>query len=241
MRRSTQAAATRRKIVTAAAAQFGAHGFDNVGVADLMSQLGLTHGGFYRHFQNKDQLIAEACEESFNLMNETWPKHIPQHSHQALEFFLTKYLPANYVNDPAEGCAFAMIGSDIARSSDATRNIATTGFKDFLAVIERILPQTDDATLYQEAINIACGVIGALVVARISNDRQLSREVLSHAREEISKSFETKYTPTIFGISTDPPSAGSEPAAYIRAAKHHKSAALMLAQRGQNEPRHNNS
>jgi len=205
MGKSAQAAAvTRRNIITAAAAQFRARGFDNVGVADLMSQLGLTHGGFYRHFENKDQLITEACEEAFNLMNVAWPQNVPKHSPQALKFFLSRYLPANYRDNPAESCSFAMIGSDIARGSEATRAIATNGFKNFLSVIEDVLPCADEVTLIHEATNVACSVIGALVIARISNDRQLSNDVLDFARDQIFNNFETKYTTTIDALYQKP-------------------------------------
>src|SRR5260370_8316547 len=62
MRKSKQeAAATRRRIVKAAAAKFRLNGIGGTGLSDLMAAAGLTHGGFYRHFESKDQLVAEAC------------------------------------------------------------------------------------------------------------------------------------------------------------------------------------
>ncbi len=119
------AATTRRKIIATAAAEFKARGFNNVGVADLMAQLGLTHGGFYRHFQSKDQLIVEACQEAFNIMNAEKAKDGHQHSPEGLRSFLTEYLHSNCPETLGATCAFATIGSDLARSDDVTRAVAT--------------------------------------------------------------------------------------------------------------------
>ncbi len=116
---------TKKKIVATAAAEFRIRGFDNVSVADLMAQAGLTHGGFYRHFETKEKLVSEAIEECFQLINVVWPKHIKRHSKEGLKYIVSRYLSSKYLNNPEESCAFVVLGSDIARASEETRAVAS--------------------------------------------------------------------------------------------------------------------
>lgn len=197
MGRSQGAAAeTRKNIVTAAAAEFRARGFDNVGLAELMSQLGLTHGGFYRHFESKDQLITEACKEAFELIYHPWPKNIKEHSRKALKHVVSRYLSSEYRDNPAESCAFACVGSDIARSSDATKKVATEAYQSLVALIERALPLGDHEAMKLEASNIACSLIGTLLVARMLDDRKMSNGILNSAKERILSSYDSYYETT---------------------------------------------
>jgi TetR/AcrR family transcriptional repressor of nem operon len=197
MGRSQEAAAeTRRNIITTAAAEFRARGFDNVGLADLMSQLGLTHGGFYRHFENKDQLITEACKEAFELIHHPWPKNIKEHCKKALKHVVSRYLSAEYRDNPTESCAFVCVGSDIARASEATKKVATAAYQNLVSLIEKALPVGDHEAMSQEASNIACSLIGTLLVARMLDDRKMSNSIMNSMKERILNTYESQYEPT---------------------------------------------
>jgi TetR/AcrR family transcriptional repressor of nem operon len=187
------AAVTRQNIVTTAAAEFRTRGFDKVGVADLMGQAGLTHGGFYRHFDSKEQLITEACEECFKLINDTWPKSVKDHSRSGLKYLVSRYLSPKYRDNPAESCAFVMLGSDIARSNDATKQVATDSFKSLVNLFVRVLPEGDNEVVISEATNLACSVIGALSVARMIADRKFSNTVMNQMKESILTLYDDKY------------------------------------------------
>jgi len=196
MGRSQEAAAeTRRNIVTAAAAEFRARGFDNVGLAELMSQLGLTHGGFYRHFENKDQLITEACKEAFELIYHPWPKNIKEHSKKALKHVVSRYLSPEYRDNPTESCAFVCVGSDIARASEPTKRVATEAYQNLVSLLVRALPVGDHEAMSHEASIIACSLIGALLVARMLDDRKMSNNVMNSMKERILNTYESRYDP----------------------------------------------
>src|SRR5437867_6907855 len=99
-----QAAANREKIVEVASTLFRKHGCDGVGVADIMKAAGLTHGGFYGHFDSKDHLAAEACSRAIRRSWEAW---INASSEGGSDAIVGNYLTSNHRNDHAHGCLFA--------------------------------------------------------------------------------------------------------------------------------------
>lgn len=188
------AAETRRNIVKMAAVEFKARGFRNVGVADLLSQLGLTHGGFYRHFENKDQLVAEACKSVFdNIMTSRWPKNCDAHTKDAMSQIVTRYLSAKDRDNPTDSCGLASLVSDFARASDDTRIVATEGFRKFVALLEKAVPLNDAKTMNEEATNLACLLIGTMSMAKVFSDRKMSNNLLSTVKSQILTSYEDRY------------------------------------------------
>src|SRR3982074_3205929 len=123
MRKSREEAGqTRKRIVTAAAGEFRKNGVVATGLNDLMSAAGLTHGGFYKHFESKDQVIAEACAEAVRVLMEKLEAAPSRGSAPG------SYLSTRHRDDPATGCPLAALGSELARSDEATREAATEGF-----------------------------------------------------------------------------------------------------------------
>src|SRR5713101_1759329 len=114
-----QAAANREKIVAVASTLFRKHGFDGIGVADIMKTAGLTHGGFYGHFESKDDLAAEACARALRL--EWWKSAAESSKADGLEAIVTRYLSPQHRSDRSHGCLFAAVGSDIVRQPRAVR------------------------------------------------------------------------------------------------------------------------
>src|SRR6185312_12535313 len=100
-----EAAQTRKRIVEAAACEFREKGIVATGLADLMKAAGMTHGGFYKHFESKDQLIAEACAEA---VEEAIGSLEAQ---PTLDAAVAGYLSARHRDNPASGCPFSAIGS----------------------------------------------------------------------------------------------------------------------------------
>src|SRR5277367_6560830 len=124
MRKSREEAAeTRKSIVRAAAREFRERGIVATGLADLMSAAGLTHGGFYKHFASKDQLVSEACSEALQIILEKLAAAGSDGSGA-----VATYLSTDHRDDPAAGCPLAAIGSELARCDEKTRDIATDGF-----------------------------------------------------------------------------------------------------------------
>src|ERR1700743_2622099 len=116
-----QAAASRERIIDAAAALFRAKGFAGIGVADIMKAADLTHGGFYGHFASKDDLIAQASARSLQHSPEAARKMVARSSDDALPALLDHYVSSRHRDDPAHGCAFAALGNDAARCGKPLR------------------------------------------------------------------------------------------------------------------------
>src|SRR5262245_52576289 len=137
-----EAAETRRKIVKTAAAEFREKGINGVGLADLMAAAGLTHGGFYRHFESKDQLVAEACAVAIEAANETaWTPLLVQGKRKGLDALVAQYLSEDHRDDQRGGCPFSALGSEIARSDKNTRAAVTEGLSKFADAIARQFPE----------------------------------------------------------------------------------------------------
>src|SRR5712671_5104880 len=108
-----QAAANRERILDAAAKLFRERGLDGIGVADLMKDAGLTHGGFYGHFGSKEELQAEACVLALTRQSDRWRGLLEREGGRALEAMLEGYLSKRHRDNPGAGCALATLGGDV--------------------------------------------------------------------------------------------------------------------------------
>src|ERR1043166_4571234 len=127
-----ETAETRRRIVKAAAAEFRRNGIHATGLCDLMAAAGLTHGGFYRHFDSKDQLVAEACAVGMEAGVGAACHGLGK---SGLKEIAASYLSTAHRDNPSEGCLLAGLGSELARSGDETRAKATAGILKLVDVI----------------------------------------------------------------------------------------------------------
>src|SRR6516162_11140877 len=121
---------TRKRIVRAAACKFREKGIVATGLADLMKAAGLTHGGFYKHFESKDQLVAEACAEAVKTILERLAVAASKKGGAA-----AAYLSTGHRDNPAAGCPLSAIGSELARSDEKTRAAATTCFLKLVEIM----------------------------------------------------------------------------------------------------------
>src|SRR5437867_12075761 len=110
-----QAAYNRERIVEAAAQLFRERGFEGIGVADLMKEAGLTHGGFYGHFSSKEDLIAEASARALTRSLALWSKLAERGSGDRLSAIAGAYLTSTHRDDPGAGCVLAALGPDVSR------------------------------------------------------------------------------------------------------------------------------
>src|SRR3954467_1835598 len=110
-----QAAQNRERIVEAAARLFRERGFDGIGVADLMNEAGLTHGGFYGHFSSKDDLIAEASARALGSSLAQFSELARRRAADPLAAIATAYLSKGHRDNPGEGCVLAALGADVSR------------------------------------------------------------------------------------------------------------------------------
>jgi TetR/AcrR family transcriptional regulator, transcriptional repressor for nem operon len=181
MRKSKEEAAeTRRRIVTAAAGEFREHGIVATGLADLMQAAGLTHGGFYKHFESKDQVVAEACAEAVRVLME---KLEDAPSKGAA---LGPYLSVRHRDDPATGCPLAALGSDLARCDEKTREAATEGFLRLVNVLAGKSGPVPPEVAWRRALVAVSTMIGAVTMSRVVTDADLSAEILREAEKHLT-------------------------------------------------------
>ena len=190
MRKSKQAAAeTRHRIVKAAAAKFRQNGIGGTGLSDLMAAAGLTHGGFYRHFDSKDQVVAEACTAAVETLVEQLAASASGKSPQrGLKTIVETYLSAAHRDEPANGCPLAALGSEMARADEKTRAAATQAFLKLVGVIASQFGKTRPEVARRRALVAAATMIGALTMSRIVTDSELSAGILREAEKQLVKS-----------------------------------------------------
>jgi TetR/AcrR family transcriptional regulator, transcriptional repressor for nem operon len=183
---------THDRIVDTAARALRGSGFHGIGVADIMKQVGLTHGGFYAHFPSRDALLAEALERAGNDSRERLQRSIAagvargQSRFQAL---VESYLSERHLKSPESGCPVAALASEMPRQSEPVREAASTRVQSLLAAVKAALPPgaPDDA-----APVIAGQLVGALQLARSLGDNAQGRRHLAAARRFLLEQFESR-------------------------------------------------
>jgi TetR/AcrR family transcriptional repressor of nem operon len=129
---------TRKRIVEMAADEFRQHGIVTSGIADLMAAVGLTHGGFYRHFESKEQLVAEATAAALDTLLDTLASAASgKKGRNALKAALEVYVCAEHRDNPRDGCPLAALGSELARSDKRVRDVAATGFSRMVEILRQ--------------------------------------------------------------------------------------------------------
>jgi AcrR family transcriptional regulator len=180
---------TRERILRAAARAIRKHGYEGVGVADVMKEAGLTHGGFYAHFESRDALLAAAVDQEGVESTEHLTRAIAAAKPgQELTALVDAYLSDGHVAAPEQGCAVAAAGSEVPRQEAQVRRAASRRIKDFIGLIERQFPEWGKSAAHDKAMGIAATLVGSVVLARAVDDPQLSKRIRKAARELIRAS-----------------------------------------------------
>ena len=180
----------RAQIVTAAARRFREGGFDSVSVADIMKEVGLTHGGFYGHFASKDELVALA---SLRAMTETiakWKKVVDEAPGDRLETLVDSYLSLRHHNYPETGCPLAALGTELSRQPAAVKEAVTEGQRKMLDFLGGIAPGKTKAQRRKQAIIALAAMVGGMTLARGTSDPQLRQELLNTVAESVPNSVQ---------------------------------------------------
>lgn len=170
-------AESHERIVKIAAARFREAGLAGIGVADLMKEAGLTHGGFYRHFDSRDQLVAEAVESALAQGARRLGRVVERSGEQAFPAVVDAYLNREHVDRKGSGCALVALASDVARGGDRTRAAYTRQVESYLGTFEELLKSLG-ADARRRAVTVLSALVGALALARAVDDKDLSAEIL---------------------------------------------------------------
>jgi len=180
---------TRKRIVEMAADEFRQHGIVTSAIADLMAAAGLTHGAFYRHFESKEELVAEATAAALDTLLDNLSRAAGgKKGRNGLKAALAVYVCAEHRDNPRDGCPLAALGSELARSDKTVRDVATSGFSRMVEILVAHFDQARPAESRKRALATVAAMIGAVTMSRVLTDKKLSDSVLQ-AVEEIYPEF----------------------------------------------------
>ena len=169
---------THKRIISIASNRFREKGLARVGIAELMKEAGLTVGGFYKHFDSRDDLVAEAVSSAFG----GWKRRVDAAKAGGPSVSLAKliddYLDEAHRDNPGTGCAFSALAPEIARSDKQTRALTSEQVRNDIQLIAGLLPGKDKSRARSRAILTFSALVGAMSLARAVSDEGLSREIL---------------------------------------------------------------
>ncbi|TGL61696.1 TetR/AcrR family transcriptional regulator [Leptospira sarikeiensis] len=172
------------KIVRIAANRFRELGVNGVGVDGLMKEAGLTHGGFYRHFSSKDELIAEAIERALEDGGAKVLDSVSKGEKITLESLIQAYLSRIHRDRLESSCAVTTLATDVIRSNEKARSAYTRQVGRYLDLLNQLISGNEEE-VRKKAISTLSTLVGALSMARAVNDKKLSREILRSATEDL--------------------------------------------------------
>jgi TetR/AcrR family transcriptional repressor of nem operon len=176
---------TRARLVEAAAGRFKERGVDGISLADLMKDLKLTHGGFYKHFGSRDELVTEALELAMKQSGEVMRKQGLGPDKPDLPRFVDFYLDETHRDGRAGGCAVAALAGDAPRKSDGVQAQFREHIDGNLKALSEVLKPGSPQEARGPAILMLCSLYGALITARAVGDSPLSREILRTVRKRV--------------------------------------------------------
>jgi len=179
--------ATHDRIVEAAARAIRRSGYGGAGVAEIMKDAGLTHGGFYAHFASRDAMLAEAADragaESLATMTRIAAAMPPK---KALPAMMRAYLSNEHLRAAETGCPVAALGSEIPRQAPEVRRAATRRIKEMIDLVARQAPDWGQPAAHEQALVTVAAMVGTLVLARAVDDPRLSSALRDAALKHFS-------------------------------------------------------
>jgi TetR/AcrR family transcriptional repressor of nem operon len=177
---------THARIVKRASVRLREKGAHGVGVADLMKDAGLTHGGFYAHFDSREALVIEAFAYAMDRSNERWRRLAEQTPpDKRFAAIVDSYLTAVHRDDPGHGCAVPTLGAEIARESPKTRKVFASRMERMVDLLAEQIPDLPPKAARKRATAAVATMIGSLVLSRIAGSGEFSDEILAAGREAI--------------------------------------------------------
>ncbi|MEM9388234.1 MAG: TetR/AcrR family transcriptional regulator [Pseudomonadota bacterium] len=180
-RTQSEKAESRENIVAAAATRIRENGIESTSIADVMRDAGMTHGGFYRHFESKEELVAAAITEAFKAGLHVFDEDLPGNAAQAGEY-LAQYLSDQHVREPAIGCPIPLLGAEVGRGGAAWSDALARG----VATASEKLEDGLDGLTRTEVLTLMSTLVGTLVIARGLGEGAFQREVVEASRAHVA-------------------------------------------------------
>jgi TetR/AcrR family transcriptional regulator, transcriptional repressor for nem operon len=183
---------THDRIVATAARAIRRGGFDGVGVADIMKEAGLTHGGFYAHFSSRNAMLAEALDRAGQESAARLTQGIAVRKSRGasdLRALVEGYLSERHLDDIEAGCPVAALASEVPRQSPEVREASAHRVHSLLAMVHRALPQDEPA---DSIAVVASQLVGALQLARALGDKAEGQALLKATRRSLLAQYDRK-------------------------------------------------
>jgi TetR/AcrR family transcriptional regulator, transcriptional repressor for nem operon len=175
---------TRKRIVGAASRGLLRTGAEGLSVVNLMKLAGLTHGGFYSHFESRDDLVIEAFALAVDRTLSRWNKLIKDRP-VGINAIVDWYMSATHRNTPAQGCALPSLSVDIARSTPKAREVFSIKLQEMIDALAYWLPRVSESERRNVAIAALATMLGSVVLARATADKTLSDNILVAGRRAV--------------------------------------------------------
>jgi TetR/AcrR family transcriptional regulator, transcriptional repressor for nem operon len=183
-----QAAENRETVIDVASRLFREHGFDGIGLKDLMKGAGLTQGAFYKQFASKEDLAAQASERAFESASRRWTAAAKANPKDPLGAVLKLYLSMDHREERMDGCPIVALAADAARQGADVKAPFEAGIRARLEILGRFIGETDDGEEPNgKAMAILSTMVGAVVLSRAVNDARLSKRILQAAANSVRK------------------------------------------------------
>ena len=180
-----QAAENRQTVINVASRLFRESGFDGIGLKDLMEGAGLTQGAFYKQFESKEDLAAQASRRALESASQGWSTAIAENPDDPLGAVIAFYLSAGHRAEKLDGCPVVALGSDAARQGAGVKAAFEEGIKAYLEVLGPLLPKTDGEDSNRKAMVVLSTMVGAMTLSRAVNDPDLAQAFQNAAVEHV--------------------------------------------------------
>jgi TetR/AcrR family transcriptional repressor of nem operon len=177
---------THARIVKKASVRLREKGAHGIGVADLMKDAGLTHGGFYAHFDSREALVIEAFAYAMDRSTDRWRKLAEQTPlDKRFATIVDSYLTPVHRDDPGHGCAIPALSAEIAREGPKTRKAFAAKLDQMIDMIAEQIPDVPRKTARKQAMASLATMMGTLVLARVAGSGEFSDDILGAGREAV--------------------------------------------------------
>lgn len=182
-----QAEKNRQTVIDVASRLFREHGFDGIGLKDLMEGAGLTQGAFYKQFASKDDLVAQASRRALESAFSRWTEAAEANPQDPLGAVIAFYLSTEHCAERMDGCPIVALGSDAARQGADVKASFEAGIREYLALLGPWIGDADGSEeSSSKAMAIVSTMVGAMVLARAVNDERLSKQFLQAAAKSVA-------------------------------------------------------
>lgn len=176
-----QAEENRQTVINVASRLFREHGFDGIGLKDLMAGAGLTQGAFYKQFDSKEDLVAQASRRALREALGRWSAVAASRPDDPLAAVVDFYLSEGHCAERSEGCPVVALGADATRQGPDVRASFEAGIKQYIALLGGWVGGADRGEAESKAMAILSTMVGAVLLARAVNDEEMSKQFLQAA------------------------------------------------------------